>query len=258
MSMNRCRICCFSLAMHDMKTRITCMTPKGLSKLETLTDSLYGNFPAINRTQPFIQAGINVYACPWLRWLESVARSNGDDFGGKVEGILIMQDWFNQFSAEDHNIQAEVNYLDVNFRKSSFEWNIDRTNYNLCNSPWGSAILSGKWLVTNAVWGVRSSANQSGPLSVVIHKTAFLVWWQLLEMLGKTGLKVVIAGSWGLRQSIELNSPMELQDFIDRYKTWASRGRGKIQLPSINNLTGMVYFDKHPCIWHHLSQKTPP
>jgi hypothetical protein len=188
-----------------------------------------------------------VIACPWLNWRKDYP----DATPGKIQGIFIMQDWWNC----SKGLQEDVDYIG----KQDFSYTEDRTIRNLYKAKaWKEAIWNDKtWLVTNAVWGLRMQKNgknqQSGYLGDPIHKAAFPIWSQIIKGFAKRDdFKIVFAGGWAVFENAKLNDE-ELKKYLENWKKWAGIGTGKnVEVPELdfNDVKGNAYFCCHPSVWN--------
>ncbi len=186
-----------------------------------------------NKMQPFQPGG---YKCPWLNWRKGQSDSKLE----QIQGILIMQDWWNDESSI--SLGEAVKYLG---EPKDFKYEDDRTNYNLYDREvWRKAIWEDKnWLVTNAVWGLRKGNKTSGQLPTEVHEVAFTIWSKLVIALATSDdFKVMFAGTWaasGAEQKIW--NGLELKQFL---KSW------KISGQAFEDIQGKAYFCYHPSQWN--------
>lgn len=220
----------------DLLPDLEGLAQESLSRLET------------DSTASFTDRDRNVWTCPWLRWRHDVLISS-------VQGIILMQDWWNECEASK-SIESQVNYLNTEDFKY---WgpDRDRTTYRLYNSKWKDSIWgrSPKWLVTNAVWGLRSGANSSGSLAANVHKAAFPVWANLLATIAtRTSLNVVFAHSCFAPASAVRT---ELGEFLRSFQHWAITGRyanTKAKSLRFHGVSGKALFWQHPSKWRVSSE----
>ncbi len=194
-----------------------------------------------DKMEPFRSGGI---VCPWMRWRENLPE--------QPTGILLLQDW----GTQEEKIDDAVSYL----RDEQFSWKKDRTLYRLFNNAaWRDAIWGDdkKWLVTNAVWGLRGPSNGQPPemcgyLGARIHKSAFPIWANIIAHFGsKCELKVVFAGSWAISDKSQ-RRVHDLKAFLEYWKEWATSGRFAVkseEVPSLEGIMGQAHEYLHPSVW---------
>lgn len=196
-----------------------------------------------------------IICCPWLKWYQ---KKHGEDFlGEKWDGVLIMQDWGNESQA----LQSAIN--DIQSGK-----NDDRTLKNLRESKWQSAIWGDnpKWIITNAVWGLRNNPNQAGKsdqagkckcgyLGDLIHARAFPVWANVLAQANEKNpkLKVVFAGSWAWFDDESKNDSI-LKRFLTNWEEWSVKKNASLKKSDLEFIKGInesatAHFCSHPSVW---------
>jgi hypothetical protein len=196
--------------------------------------------------------------CPWLhRAIEQKTNI------AEVRGLLLMQDW----GSLPESLQSAVDYIS-NGLKHPEKLGNDRTLKNLFASKgWREAIQEGKWLVSNAVWGLRPQKNgkdseMCGFLGAPIHKQSFLIWGQLVVDLSleKENFQLVVAGEWATFKNFPGESNSEpLSTYLARWVSWASKWTGKVVVPlklqrACQAAKGEVFYVRHPSTWHIKSQ----
>ena len=194
-----------------------------------------------------------VIACPWLNWRKDYL----DATPGKVQGIFIMQDWWNC----SKGLEDDVDYIEKHDFPYNGEWK-DRTNHNLFKADaWKKAIWCDKtWLATNAVWGIRMQENgknqpPASDLGAIIHKAAFPIWSQIIKRFAKChDFKVVFAGAWSASPNErKVWEGKALSGFLEIWKVWAGNGIGgssEVSGLDFQGVKGSAYFYLHPAKWN--------
>jgi hypothetical protein len=211
------------------------------------------------KMNPFVKSNKpgGVIACPWLNWRKDYP----DATPGKIQGIFIMQDWYCSSNSTDSLKKSQEESLEynVNYIREACKVN-DATIHNLYNlKKWKPLIWDNKktWLVTNAVWGLRTCDNPTGPLPVNLHKTAFQVWSQLVAKFAiMDDFKVMFAGAWSADPE-ERKCGQPLGSFLESWRKWAGKGIGKnveVSKLCFKDVKGKAFFCSHPATWTRKSK----
>ena len=178
----------------------------------------------------------------WLDWRTSWPDSRAP----VLEAVLVMQDWGDEHDIEPNPADA-VSWLHNAFNES--ESCSDLTVRNLityCESP----IRSGRLLVMNAVWGVRSTITKSdrcGYLGDYIHKLAFPVWSGFLAEIGRiqnNPLTLYLAGAWAKWDDQRFGCAVNASDYFHRWASWTNAPPPKWASKTAVELV------PHPCTWN--------
>lgn len=211
--------------------------------------------------QPFAGNDNGRLECPWLHW--RIEQSQNDkDSELNPEGIFLMQDWGNA----EQELHEAIKDIRAAFRTQSPD-STDTTLRNLRASGWGKAIQSPKWVVSNAIWGLRSKredkeASKCGYLGAELHKRAFLTWGRFVVELCRAvrvPFTLVVAGEWASFSDFPgKNGEEELPKYLRRWRTWVTTGNFKVgteELPkelseeSLKQCTGRAIYVSHPATW---------
>ncbi len=199
-----------------------------------------------------------VYTCHWLEfWMECTERGK---LGQRPDGILMLQDWGTK-DTEGELLETAKQFITARTEKSpdtKAEHDLTVDNLFACGK-WADAITTGRWLVMNAIWGLRTSGERCGYLGAPIHATAFLLWSQLVKHFSNASnppLKLIAAGSWAVFDNAAMNS-VNLTTYLDNWLAWALKILKKSPLAShpllidanFTSIKGTVYYAPHPAIW---------
>jgi len=179
-----------------------------------------------------------LWGCPWMRYWNRLHPNEKPK-----HGIFVMQDWGSQTETlKDATLCVEKWFQHPTFLGA------DKTIHNLLrNGEWISAFIKGDWLITNAVWGLRTDNNKCGYLGDRIHREAYKTIWRPLVLdavKDNNPIQLVVAGEWARFKDDQSN--MDLSNYLAKWDTFA-----KIP-PTISPVTipGKVIFCAHPCTWH--------
>ena len=139
----------------------------------------------------------------------------------------------------------------------------DTTLDNLAMTNWASPIRTGRWLVTNAVWALRTGKSKCGYLGDPIHRASYGVWSQIVEFCAKqnTKLNLVVGGDWARFSDQPVGFKMALNEYMTRWEKWANGRLGSVNRWDL--LQGDAYHCHHPSTWRwtastHNPQNGPP
>jgi hypothetical protein len=188
---------------------------------------------------------INLIACPWISlWCEKQKHKD------EVEGIFMMQDWWKKEN-DDVTLESQVKYLNECLDGDTG----DQTLKNFLNNKhqWKKLVDSGTWLVTNAVWALRScDAKATGYLCDSIHRKAFPFWVKVVLHFAKhDNFKLVIAGEWGIFN--KKKTPRKINDYLIEWVEWSEQKSNKALVEKIGKAQGIVQFCPHPFTWNFIS-----
>lgn len=125
----------------------------------------------------------NEVACPWLLEKESQASSLACDV------LVILQDWGPKNSCG--SLASERAFL-----KSSWELSGNPTLKGLAQFGFEKPFREGKLVITNSVWGLRTSCDPCGYLGSIIHSAAFSAWLYLAATLAPS--LIMLLGGWAV------------------------------------------------------------
>lgn len=210
-------------------------------------------FTAIPQLAHFPTANKAKYSCPWLHYWLGLNQP-----AAKLEGIFMMQDW--GFLMSNTTLDEEIREIKSAFSGQHIE---DSTLDNLAMTGWASPIRSGRWLVTNAVWALRTGENKCGYLGNEIHMASYRVWSQIIDFFAQQNskLNLVVAGDWARFSEQRVGFKIELQKYMARWEGWAIGGSSSVN--RWDSLQGFAYHCHHPSTWRwtastHNPQNGPP
>ena len=218
-------------------------------------NQLFGLMEPFDSTPP---GGRGRLYCPWL---ETWCQLHGPE-KLPTEGILLMQDWGlaepdgTARDAFEAAVELLLTCLAQGANSSAARLlGTDRTLRNLLPNPldgWSNAFAQGRWLITNAVWGLRPPGSQkSGYLGRTIHAAALPVWQQLVVLAAWSNLcatatgrfTLIVAGEWG-RFGPSATNPDNLPDYTDAWQRYAGIVAGRPVVPDAR-----VLYTTHPSRW---------
>ncbi len=197
--------------------------------------------------------------CPWLHF----GLSDPKHEEVELEGLLLMQDWGTHNEKRPENLTLATNYIVDSFKIIREE---DPTMRNLLDSKrgWHTAIKSRRWLVSNAVWGLRPPKNgepapMCGYLGAKTHKQSFATWGKLVVRLSAEieHFKLIVAGEWATFKDFPGDTNTEnLGRYLLRWHKWVTTGREPVaDLPEelsekkLKDCRGSVVYVRHPSTW---------
>lgn len=186
------------------------------------------------------------YGCPWLEFWESIRAEPP-----MVNGVLILQDWGVASGNGTDSIEDAAEEIASDSGSGD-----DMTLANLRNSKWWDHIESGAWIVTNAVWALRTEGDKCGSLPAEIHKKAYGIWGRLLLALAQINpkLQVVFCGSWcGWKTDFPGRNSVELREVIEKWNKWVK----DTDLVPDSFKEGMAYYYPHPSTWSVIPNEGP-
>jgi len=177
-------------------------------------------------------------ACPWIEyWCRLHEKTTN------LDGILLMQDWW-ECCPKAPRLEDNVDYIAQCIDNPENARN-DRTTKNLMRTGFREHIKSGRWLVTNAVWGLRPSGSGTcGRLRAALHRISFRVWSSVVVHFAKQpSFKLFVAGSWA-KVNETAHGRERIGDYLKAWSDWANH-----PVQDLRRVQGCCYFWPHPSKW---------